>query len=194
MKNVYLSNPQTGEYTGFRELTGNDKNPKFTPQTHAPEDEYILDPRVETFTKPMDAGENETQYRTPDAGSKWTLVPDFRGRAYWHTATKASHTITELNVAPPADWTDQEPKAWQTWDGEAWADDLRLWLDIIVRPERDNKMNAFEWRCARHEREIRLGQPTTDNIADLDAYMQALADLPASLTTVTDSIPWPQEP
>lgn len=46
-----------------------------------------------------------------------------------------------------------------------------------IRAQRDQLMRDFEWRYVRHARQTRLGLPTTDNIADLDAYMQALADI-----------------
>lgn len=62
------------------------------------------------------------------------------------------------------------------------------WCD--VRATRDKRMSLFEWRYNRFYREQRLGIPTTDNISELDAYMQALANI----TEQTDpySIVWPQ--
>ena len=46
-----------------------------------------------------------------------------------------------------------------------------------VRLERDRKMKDFEWRYTRYERQVRLGITPTDNLADMDAYMQDLADI-----------------
>lgn len=46
-----------------------------------------------------------------------------------------------------------------------------------VRTIRDQKMRNFEWRYNRYHRQVRLNLPTTDNIEDLDQYMQALADI-----------------
>jgi hypothetical protein len=51
-----------------------------------------------------------------------------------------------------------------------------------VRLERDRKMADFQWRYERYARQVRLGIPTTDNLAAMDAYMQALADI----TTIED--------
>ncbi|WP_373078702.1 phage tail assembly chaperone [Zhongshania sp.] len=62
-----------------------------------------------------------------------------------------------------------------------------------VRRERDKRMKSFEWRLQRHAREVRLGQTPTDNIADLDAYMQALADI-TEQPGFPDDITWPTEP
>jgi hypothetical protein len=48
-----------------------------------------------------------------------------------------------------------------------------------VRAERDRLMSEFEWRYTRYERQVRLSLTTTDNISNLDTYMQALADITA---------------
>ena len=46
-----------------------------------------------------------------------------------------------------------------------------------VRKTRDTMMNDFQWRYSRYERQIRLNIPTTDNLINMDNYMQALADI-----------------
>lgn len=58
-----------------------------------------------------------------------------------------------------------------------------------IRETRDRLMSEFEWRYTRYERQTRLGLPTSDNIQNLDNYMQALADI----TNQTDltNIVWP---
>lgn len=76
------------------------------------------------------------------------------------------------------------------WDGYQ----VTHWLNTKVRPIRDAKMDAFEWRISRHHREIALGIDPTDDLNALHAYMQALADFPSTLTEITASIPWPEEP
>jgi hypothetical protein len=50
-------------------------------------------------------------------------------------------------------------------------------------------MKDFEWRYTRYDRQLRLGEPTVDDLTLMDAYMQALADI----TTQTDpfNIIWP---
>lgn len=59
-----------------------------------------------------------------------------------------------------------------------------------IRAMRDQLMRDFEWRYNRYFRQQRLGLPTTDNIQNLDNYMQALADV----TTQEDpsNIIWPE--
>lgn len=59
----------------------------------------------------------------------------------------------------------------------------------LIRGERDTKMTDFEWRYTRYHRQVRLGETPVDDIALMDAYMQALADI----TTQTDpfNIIWP---
>lgn len=67
--------------------------------------------------------------------------------------------------------------------------ELQLQWDI-VRKQRDELMNNFQWRYSRYDRQIRLGETTTDSLANMDNYMQSLADI----TTQTDpyNITWPE--
>jgi hypothetical protein len=51
----------------------------------------------------------------------------------------------------------------------------RRWA--FVRNKRNEALAALDWKVLRNLREQRLGLPTTDNIAELDAKMQALADI-----------------
>lgn len=65
--------------------------------------------------------------------------------------------------------------------------DIR-WQEI--RRKRDELILAFEWRITRHYREIRLGMQATDNIRDIDVYLQALADIPQAYSD-PDQVIWP---
>lgn len=125
---------------------------------------------------------------------KAELKPDHRGKVFWDTTTRQKRTINQIGETAAASWTNKEPKSWQLWNGTAWADDLELWKNIIVRPARDAAMEAFKWRIERYERAIRRGDSPVDDIKKLDEYMQALADLPATLNAFVDHIPWPIEP
>jgi hypothetical protein len=58
-----------------------------------------------------------------------------------------------------------------------------------VKSKRDKKMNAFEWRIARYNRDIRNGNTPVDNIIALDKYMQDLADI--TLQEDYFNIVWP---
>jgi hypothetical protein len=51
----------------------------------------------------------------------------------------------------------------------------RRWA--FVRNKRNEALAALDWKVLRNLREQRLGLPTTDNIAELDAKMQMLADI-----------------
>lgn len=59
-----------------------------------------------------------------------------------------------------------------------------------VRMERDRRMAEFEWRYTRYERQIRLGITPTDNLAAMDVYMQALADI--TLTEDLNNLVFPE--
>jgi len=60
-----------------------------------------------------------------------------------------------------------------------------------MRVKRDEMMKDFEWRYSRYHRQVRLGLTPTDNLEDMDAYMQALANLPNIENLDGMNIPWP---
>lgn len=72
------------------------------------------------------------------------------------------------------------------WDGTTWTVEektevenrkhlAKQWANL--RSTRDQLIRLYEWKYVRHARETRLGIPTTDNLQELDTYMQALADI-----------------
>ena len=84
-------------------------------------------------------------------------------------------------------------------DVPAYVHPLRLerkWRQL--REQRDKRMADFDWRIARLQRQLRLGETPVDDITVLDAYMKALADMTACddpflavwpTTPVTPAIP-----
>lgn len=66
-------------------------------------------------------------------------------------------------------------------------------LAATARAQRDTLLEQFTWRYERHARERRLDIEATDSIEALDAYSQALADVPqqAGFPTI---INWPTVP
>jgi hypothetical protein len=62
-------------------------------------------------------------------------------------------------------------------------------LLVEIRRQRDQLMADFEWRYVRYDRQIRLGITPTDSLENLDAYMQALADV--TLQEDLNNIVWP---
>ena len=88
-----------------------------------------------------------------------------------------------------------------TWNGVSWTVEektevekrrqlAKQWANL--RNTRDQLIRLYEWKYARHARETRLGLPTTDNLQELDAYFQALADI----TNRPDpyNVMWPAAP
>lgn len=63
----------------------------------------------------------------------------------------------------------------------------------IARQIRDLKIKQVTWRYERHARQVRLGKPPTDDIAALDTYVQALADIPQQSEFPWD-VEWPNVP
>ena len=98
-----------------------------------------------------------------------------------------------VKVDPPPEIAEDELLSWT--DGN-WVieqvvknSDLK-WREI--RHMREAEINAAEWRISRYNSERRLEIPTTDNIADLDQYVQALRDI----TKQSDpfNVEWPARP
>lgn len=85
------------------------------------------------------------------------------------------------------------------WNGTAW-EVVELTTEEInaivqqqwaeVRESRDAKIKEVEWRVMRNLSETRQGIDTTDNITDLDTYIQALRDI-TSTTTNPLEVSWP---
>lgn len=96
-------------------------------------------------------------------------------------AYESLHVISLPPPPPPTVYTEEELEAQRVGAiAERWK---------YVREERDLLMKAFEWRYQRYDREVRLNLSTTDNLSNMDAYMQALADI----TTQSDpfNLTWP---
>jgi hypothetical protein len=60
-----------------------------------------------------------------------------------------------------------------------------------IREVRDQKIQEIEWRYERYHRHQRLEISQVDNIADLDQYVQALADIPQTQTDPFNIV-WPE--
>ena len=63
-------------------------------------------------------------------------------------------------------------------------------LAPAIKKDRDTRIKTVMWRVERYERNSRLGLAQVDNIAVLDAYIQALADVP-SQASFPFNIVWP---
>ena len=66
-------------------------------------------------------------------------------------------------------------------------------LGAQIRADRDRRIEAVMWRYERIGRHYRLGLPMLDDMATLDAYVQALADVPEQPGFPHD-VSWPVEP
>jgi|TARA_B100000073_G_scaffold251607_1_gene211748 hypothetical protein len=63
-----------------------------------------------------------------------------------------------------------------------------------IRNERDSLLKKTDEKILRYQSEVRIGiTTTTDNISDLDAYAQALRDIPSTYSNPND-VEWPNTP
>lgn len=113
---------------------------------------------------------------------KWEYYVDNRGKEYWG-ADGTKHTIAEVGEEVPEGALLEEPIIPPT-EAE---------LSATARAKRDALLNGIAWRYERNAREARLGIETTDSIEALDAYTQALADVPQQEGFPT-TIEWPALP
>lgn len=90
-----------------------------------------------------------------------------------------------IDCAPP-------PDGRMKWIDGAWAFTPEVMLSL-VREERDRRIAAVQWRYERHARETRLGIQPTDDLAALDGYVQALADITETQADL-ENVDWPAEP
>lgn len=116
-------------------------------------------------------------------GAAWQLIEDHRGLVVYRKTDGAEHTIDALGPIPD-EYTTTAPEPYSVWDASAgaWVWNRDRWLDEYVRPERNARINAVVWRVERWEREERLGLPHHDDRAALDMYVQALCDLPETIS------------
>jgi hypothetical protein len=66
------------------------------------------------------------------------------------------------------------------WSGNGWTiENIPLQeIEKVIRRQRDALIESVMWRYQRYEREIRMGKvPVSDDIEQLDRYVQALADI-----------------
>lgn len=170
---IYSYSPITGEY--LRSLDAR----------KSPLDDSFLIPAHTTIHSPPDFDENEVAVF---GGDTWILKPDYRNKIYYDTVTRACYEITEIGVKPDATWTDKDPVAYSSWNGNEWEVDLSIWLDTVVRAQRDEKLLACDYT-------MMPDYPIDQNKrGEWETYRMQLRDLPATLTAVTDSIPWPPAP
>lgn len=104
------------------------------------------------------------------------LLPDPRGIWYRPDGTQ-EHVSSVLDVIP-AGWSRTAPPP------------TTEELAAKARAERDARIAAVSWRYERHAREERLGIPFSDDIGELDEYIQALADVPEQ-AGFPGEIDWP---
>ena len=103
-----------------------------------------------------------------------------------------------VEVSNPPDFNQETHKL--VWSGTEWQTVLLTESEISARNEqrwrdirltRDQRIERIEWRIMRYQSETRQGiTTTTDNISDLDTYIQALRDI-TSTTTNPLEVVWP---
>lgn len=178
---------KTREYTGNRTSSLNRNYDSNVPSSHR-----FNNSINSSFEEVPETKDREVAI-LPKDGGKWEIACDYRNIDFYHRETKNLHKITEHSVEADPMWTEEKPKQFQKWvDGE-WVDDVQDWIDNNVKLIRKSLMDSESWRYERYEREKRLGIEPTDNIQELDNYMETLRTFPDNLTEITEGLIWPTE-
>jgi len=157
----------------------------------ADQNEYLVSARYwecpanHTVNEPPTA---ESGFGIKLINGEWVALVDHRNKIFWDTETMEVHTVSELGVEPEPGWTEKEPIANSKWDGNDWIIEFDLWLDNVVRPERDRRLAACDY-VMMPDYPIELTKRT-----EWEDYRSQLRDLPATLKAVVEFIPWPTEP
>jgi len=142
----------------------------------------------------------KTEYPTTEIPERIRLS---NGSTRTDSSTFTSDELVDagyVEVSNPPDFNQETHKLvwsgieWQTislTESEISARNAKRWQEI--RETRDVKIKEIEWRVMRNLSETRQGLDTTDNITDLDAYIQALRDITSSTTNPLE-VSWPSTP
>ena len=86
-----------------------------------------------------------------------------------------------------------------TWTGDDWKivdkdeyEHQEQWNR--VRERRDKLLEEVQWKIYRYESEVRQGITTTDDISEIDTYVQALRDVPQQDVESPWHVVWPTAP
>lgn len=139
----------------------------------------------------------KTEYPNPEIPERIRLSD---GSTRTDSSTFTSDELVDagyVEVPNPPDFNQETHKL--IWSGTEWqtislteleisSRNVARWQDI--RETRDAKIKEVEWRVMRNLSETRQGLDTTDNITDLDTYIQKLRDI-TSTTTNPLEVSWP---
>lgn len=106
------------------------------------------------------------------------------------------YNVVPRAIDPFNKYTINEVETYLTEHPEMLLDSESINLKKLTRQakaRRDELIQKVVWRIQRHESEIRQGVDVTEPIGPLDAYIQALRDLPLQ-EGFPESIIWPEEP
>lgn len=184
METLYNAHPVTGEYLRKHDSSPRE-NPMWNFKTHSFDDRWLYNSKTSSLLPPPETGKHEVAVLE---NSAWVVKPDYRGEVFFDTLTQERHEVSEIGIEPSPTWTEKAPFLNSVWNGNEWKIDLGLWLNNEVRPERDRRLAACDY--------VMMSDYPIDpaHRAGWEAYRARLRDLPATLTAVTDSVPWPPVP
>jgi len=168
---AYAWNEHTKEYAGPKIAYNTDKDGNF------------LLPGKSTWDKPPEPGDHEAVVWS---GQTWELVPDYRGKEFYHTETRKRKKIESIGEAPSPDMTEKKPLQFTTWDGKDWTLDETKWMEKAIKPDRDKRLRDTDWT------QLPDAPLTAEQVQAYRVYRQKLRDLPDTITFTDPE--FPQEP
>ena len=110
------------------------------------------------------------------------------GRVVWDDSAPLPDSLT---LAKPGDYDSFN------FTTGAWAFDLEKWRSAMVRPTRNDLLDAADQRVRRYDYRVRAGLPpkeSAEKINELLQYMQVLRDLPNNENLTPENLTWPEVP
>ncbi|SCY45863.1 tail fiber assembly protein [Desulfoluna spongiiphila] len=181
---LYNAHHMTGEYLQGRNSAAR-QNPMWRPETHNTDECWLYNPQTSSLQPPPETGDHEVAVLE---NGLWVVKPDHRKEVYFDTATQTRHEINDIGIELDPAWTEKEPLSNSKWNGTDWAVDFALWLESVVRPQRDSKLTACDYRMMPDF------PMDAEKKTEWEFYRQALRDLPSQLAEVVNPIPWPLAP
>lgn len=186
-KTAYTWDQETRLYTGIRLARNKDSNGEYLIPGHSTWEPPPIIGREclwdgEKWIPAPVTNNNEVSVWN---GEVWEIKADYQKETYYDTETGIQCKKLNIGEEPKATWTKEKPIPFSLWGGSKWVFDKQLWLDAAIRPERDARITGVMYRYQRHEREKRLAIPFSDSVEkihELDVYIQALCDLPETIT------------
>ncbi|EOE6860077.1 tail fiber assembly protein [Cronobacter dublinensis] len=180
IQKVYLSD-DSGEYIGSADVL-------ISEGTGLPAGAHI--------DMPPAAEEGQAIVRAED-GSKWILVPDYRGKTIYATNKDSAKIVSVPGEIPEGFTLSGPPEQWESWNGEQWVADevaLKAHHQAEANEKKSTLINAASGEISLLQDAVDLDMATPEESERLLALKKYRVILSRIDTTKAPDIVWPTSP